>query len=177
MALRLACQQAICTIIHTDYVREVLRTCMQPSEGSPLMKVSHNAWELLGESSTENILKGFILHVDAVAPALLAIARKLSRDGLDAIMEGVHCYGAVLDQLAQVDGLMVCPRLLVVSSEAGLLDHIQRKEAQRSAAGEAKVWKTHVKTLRSLQDFLLQEAIQRHIPLIYTEEGVKHEQW
>jgi len=169
MALRFAHEHSIRTIIHTDYVREVQRACTQQSEGSPLMKVTHNAWELFGEPSTENIVKGFIEHVDAVTPALLAIVRKLSRDGFDAIVEGVHCYGDVLDQFPHVGGLIVLPQLLVVTSESRLLEHIQHKEERRSHGGESKAWKNHVKTLMKIQDFLLQDATQRHIPIICTD--------
>lgn len=165
LALRFAHEYSIRTIIHTDYVREVQRALAQKSEGNPLMKVTHNAWELFGEPSTENIIKGFIEHVDAVMPALLAIAHKLSKDGFDAIVEGVHCYGNVLDQLTQVGGLTVLPRL-VVTDESRLLAHIQHKEEERSHLGEPKAWKKHIKTVMQIQDFLLQDAIQRNIPII-----------
>ncbi len=168
LALRFAHEHSIRTIIHTDYVREVQRALAQPPEGNLLMKVTHNAWELFGESSPENIVKGFTTHVDAVMPALLAIAQKLSRDGFDAIVEGVHCYGDVLDQLTQVGGLTVLPRL-VVTDESRLFDHIQHKEEERSHAGESKAWKSHIKTILQIQDFLLQDAIQRHVPIVCTE--------
>jgi 2-phosphoglycerate kinase len=166
MALHFAHEHAIRTIISTDYIREVQRACTKPSEGSPLMKVSHNAWELFGESSAENIVKGFRKHVDAVTPALLALVCKLSKDGFDAIIEGVHCYGDVLDQLTHVGELTMRPQLLVVANEARLLDHIQRKEEERSRASEPKAWKDHIKTIMIIQDFLLQDAIQHHIPII-----------
>jgi 2-phosphoglycerate kinase len=169
LALRFAHEHSIRTIIHTDYVREVQRAFAQQSEGSPLMKVTHNAWELFGEPSTENIVKGFTKHVDAVTPALLAIVRKLSKDGFDAIVEGVHCYSDVLDQIPQVGGLIVLPRLLVVTSESGLLDHMQHKEEERSRSGEAKAWKNQTKTLMKIQDFLIQDATQRNIPIICTD--------
>lgn len=168
LALRFAHEHSIRTIIHTDCVREVQRAWVQQSEGNPLMKVTHNAWELFGEPSTENIIKGFTKHVDAVTPALLAIVRKLSKDGFDAIIEGVHCYGDVLDQLTQVGGLLVLPRLLVVASESQLFDHIQRKEKERSHSGEPKAWKDHTKMIMTIQDFLIQDATQRHIQIICT---------
>jgi len=165
-ALQFAYEHAIRTIIHTDYVREVQRACMRQSERSPLMKVTHNAWELFGDPSTENIIKGFTQHVDAVTPALLAVAQKLAQDGFNAIVEGVHCYGEVLDQLAQVNGLIVLPRLLIATSETRLIASMHHKEKERSPTGEAKAWKSHVKILLVIQDFLLQEAIQRGIPII-----------
>jgi 2-phosphoglycerate kinase len=145
------------------------RAFAQQPEGSPLMKVSHNAWELLGESSSENIVKGFTMHVDAVTPALLAVVRKLSRDGFNAIVEGVHCYGTVLDQFTQVCDLTVLPRLIVVTSESRLLDYIQRKEEERSYSGESKAWKDHAKTIMKIQDFLIQDAIQHNIPIMCTD--------
>lgn len=169
MALRFAHDHSIRTIIHTDYVREVQRVCAQQPEGSPLLKVTHNAWELFGDPSPENIIKGFTTHVDGVTPALVAIVRKLSEDGLDAIMEGVHGYSHVLDQFTHVGGLTVLPRLLVVTSESRLLDHIQHKEEERSHSGESKAWKTHANTIMKIQDFLIHDAIQRNIHIICTD--------
>ncbi len=168
-ALHFAHEHAIRTIIHTDYVREVQRACVRQPAGSPLMKVTHTAWELFGEPSAEHIVKGFTTHVDAVTPALLAVAHKLSRDGFDAIVEGVHCYGAVLDQLMQVGGLIVLPRLLVVPNEWRLWERMQRKEAERSRAGEAKAWKKHISALMTIQAFLLQEATERRIPILCSD--------
>lgn len=173
MALRFAHEHAIRTIIHTDYVREVQRACVQQATG-PLMKVTHTAWELFGTHSSENIVKGFLAHVDAVAPALVAIARKLSQDGFDAILEGVHCYSQVLDQLRQVDGLTVLPQLLIVPSEVRLLERIQHKEHERSRSGEAKSWKDHIPTLMIIQDFLMQDAHDHHIHIICPDEGGSH---
>jgi 2-phosphoglycerate kinase len=109
------------------------------------------------------------MHVNAVTPALSAIVRQLSRDGDDAIVEGVHCYGEVLDQFLHVGGLIVLPRLLVVTSESRLLDHIRHKEEKRSSSGESKAWKNHTKILMKIQDFLLQDALQLNIQIICTE--------
>jgi 2-phosphoglycerate kinase len=164
IALRFAYDHAIRTIIHSDYIREVQRAYIQPPA---LMKVTHTAWELFGTQSSENIIQGFIAHVNAVAPALVIIAQKLAKDGFDAIVEGVHCYSHVLDQLAAISDLVVLPRLLVVSSEAVLLDHIQRKEEERS--GEAKAWKDRTPTLIRIQDFLIEDANLHHIPIMCTD--------
>lgn len=164
MALRFACEHSIRTIIHSDYIREVQRAYTQPPA---LMKVTHNAWELFGTRSSEHIIQGFIAHVDAVAPALVALAQKLAKDGFDAIAEGVHCYSHVLNQLTAIGGLVVLPQLLVVSSEAVLLDHIQHKEEERS--GEAKAWKDRIPTLIRIQDFLIEDANQHHIPIMCTD--------
>lgn len=169
LALRFAHEHSIHTIIHTDYVREVQRACVESSEASPLMKVTHNAWECLGEPTDRNIVRGFTTHVNAILPALLAVVHKLSRDGFDAIVEGVHCYGEVLDQFAQVEGLTVLPQLLVVTNESRLLDHMQYKEEERHHSSEPKMWRDHIKTLMTIQDFLLQDAVQRHIPIIHPE--------
>lgn len=169
-ALHFAQEHGIRTIIHTDYVREVQRALAAPSKASPLMKVTHNAWELFGERSNENIVRGFTAHVNAVLPALLAVACKLSRDGLDAIIEGVHCHGDAIDRFAQIGGLTVLPRLLVVTSESRLLDHIRHKEEERSHASEPKTWEDHIKTLMAIQSFLLQDAVQHNIQVIDVDE-------
>lgn len=166
LALHVAQNQGIRTIIHTDYVREVQRLLVKPDQSHPLAKVTHTAWELFGEYSQANIIQGFTSHVHAVLPALLAVGQKLSGDGFDAIVEGVHCYSEVLGQFTHIGGLMVLPNLLVVTNEARLLGHIQRKESARASSGERKSWKEHIQTLLIIQNFLLQDAIQHHIPII-----------
>jgi hypothetical protein len=54
-----------------------------------LAKVSHSAWELSGDPSPGDIIAGFTSHAEAVFPAVEAVAAKLARDGLDAIIEGL----------------------------------------------------------------------------------------
>src|SRR5262245_22000492 len=75
LALRFAYEHTIRTIIHSDSLREVQRMYTQPPE---LMKVTHNAWELFGSQSSEHVIQGFIAHVDAVAPALVAVAQNVA---------------------------------------------------------------------------------------------------
>src|SRR5258708_22899967 len=84
-AVRYACEHNIRTIIPTDYLREVQRSYVSAEQSPALAKVSHNAWELLGGPSRENIVGGFISHAEAVLPALEVVVAKLVRDGLDAV--------------------------------------------------------------------------------------------
>ena len=170
LALHLAQAKQIHTIIHTDYVREVQRACNVPANTGPLMKVTHTAWELFGACTDDHIIKGFTAQVHVMLPVLVAVAEKLSQDGCDAIIEGVHCYSEVLNHFAQVEGLVLLPQLLVVPYASRLLDRMQHKEEERSRAGEPKKWKNHLKILLTIQDFLLQDAAHHHIPIRNAEE-------
>jgi 2-phosphoglycerate kinase len=168
-ALRFAHERGIRTLIHTDYVREVQKACTLLPARSVLSKVTHTAWELFGEPSTEHIIQGFTHHVDAVTPALLVLGHKLARDGLDAIVEGVHCYSNVVEQFRRIEGLVVQPHLLLIASEARLLERIQHKEAERSLASESKIWARQRTILLTIQQFLIQDAMLHQIEMTYLE--------
>ena len=87
-ALRLAADNGVRTIISTDYLREVQRLYVPAAQSPVLAKVSHTAWELSGDPTPGGIIAGFTSHAEAVFPAVEAVAAKLTRDGLDAVIEG-----------------------------------------------------------------------------------------
>ena len=100
-ALRYASDNGIRTVISTDYLREVQRLYV-PADRSPVLaKVSHTAWELSGDPTPGGIIAGFTSHADAVFPAVEAVAAKLARDGLDAVIEGSCFHGALITRLRQ----------------------------------------------------------------------------
>ena len=66
-----------------------------------LAKVSHTAWELSGDPTPGGIIAGFTSHAEAVFPAVEAVAAKLTRDGLDAVIEGSPFHGALITRLRQ----------------------------------------------------------------------------
>jgi 2-phosphoglycerate kinase len=164
-ALRYASDNGIRTVISTDYLREVQRLYVSADQSPVLAKVSHTAWELSGDPTPGGIIAGFTSHADAVFPAVEAVAAKLARDGLDAVIEGSCFHGALITRLRQhLADATVRPVLLTVESLPQLLDHITEKEQQRAPGSETRNWRANARVLMTIQDFLITDAARHAIP-------------
>lgn len=164
-ALRYASDNGIRTVISTDYLREVQRLYVPADQAPVLAKVSHTAWELIGDPTPGGIVAGFTRHAEAVFPAVLAVAVKLARDGLDAVIEGSCFHGALVARLRQqVQDVTIRPVLLTVESLPQLLDHITEKEQQRAPGSEPRNWRANARILMTIQDFLINDAARHAIP-------------
>ena len=164
-ALRYASDNGIRTVISTDYLREVQRLYVPAGQSPVLAKVSHTAWQLSGDPTPGGIIAGFTSHADAVFPAVEAVAAKLARDGLDAVIEGSCFHGALITRLRQHPAeATVRPVLLTVESLPQLLDHITEKEQQRAPGSETRNWRANARVLMTIQDFLIADAARHAIP-------------
>ena len=164
-ALQYASDNAIRTVISTDYLREVQRLYVPADESPALAKVSHTAWELTGNPTPGGIIAGFTSHAEAVFPAVAAVAVKLAGDGLDAVIEGSCFHGALITRLRQqVQDVTIRPVLLTVESLPQLLEHITEKEQQRAPGSEPRSWRANAGVLMTIQDFLISDAARHAIP-------------
>jgi 2-phosphoglycerate kinase len=164
-ALRLAADNGVRTIISTDYLREVQRLYVPAAQSPVLAKVSHTAWELSGDPTPGGIIAGFTSHAEAVFPAVEAVAAKLTRDGLDAVIEGSPFHGALITRLRQhCQDAAVRPVLVTVDSLPQLLDHITGKERRRAPRAEPRGWRANAGVLMTIQDFLISDAARHAIP-------------
>lgn len=164
-ALRYAGDNGIRTVVSTDYLREIQRLYVPADRCPVLAKVSHTAWELSGDPTPEGVIAGFTRHAEAVFPAVEAVAVKLARDGLDAVIEGSHFHGALITRLVHLDlELTVRPVLLTVESLPQLLAHIAGKERQRAPGAEPRNWQENARVLMTIQDFLISDAARHSIP-------------
>lgn len=164
-ALRRAARDGIRTVISTDYLREVQRLYVSPAQSPVLAHVCHTAWKLTGDRSPAGITAGFASHAETVFPAVQAVAAKLARDGLDAVIEGVHFHGALITRLRRhCPDADVRPVLLTVESLSALLDRIERKESQRAPGSEPRDWRANAPDLMTIQRFLIADAASHAIP-------------
>jgi hypothetical protein len=100
-----------------------------------------------------------------VFPAVQAVAAKLTRDGLDAVIEGSPFHGALIARLRQhCQDAAVRPVLLTVDSLPHLLDHITDKEDHRGPDAEPRGWRANASVLMTIQDFLISDAARHAIP-------------
>lgn len=161
-AVHLAYHRNLRTVVNTDYLREVQRVFVSPEQAPALAKVTHTAWQLHGPPTLPNIEAGFIDHVNEVATAITAVVRKLVTDGFEAVIEGAHFHGALIDELrAMNDNADIQATLLVVANAEELRQRICGKEANRGQGAVRKSWREHVPILLVLQGFLIADA-RRH---------------
>jgi 2-phosphoglycerate kinase len=175
-ALAFAHRQDIRTVIHTDYLREVQRHYV-PRETVPVLaRVTHDAWELYGPPTPANILAGFTDHVAAVSPAIEVVTHKLVSDGFDAVVEGAHFHGEVIERLRrqnlQAD---IRATLLVVGTGEELLRRAVRKGASRANGLPLKEWQENISAMLTIQDFLISDAREREIDV--TTAGEWRQSW
>jgi 2-phosphoglycerate kinase len=172
-ALRFASDNGIRTVVSTDYLREVQRVYVPAAQSPALAKVSHTAWELSGDLTPGGVIAGFTSHAEAVFPAVQAVAAKLARDGLDAVIEGSHFHGGLITRLRQHAGdAAVRPVLVTVESLPQLLEHITDKERQRAPGAEPRDWRANARVLMTIQDFLISDAARHAIPQIRTLQPI-----
>lgn len=165
-AIKYASENSLRTVIPTDYIREAQRVYSLPEENPVLFKVTHDAWELFGKSTKKNIIKGFTAHADSILPSLLAVTKKLARDGFDSVIEGVHFYSNIFERLSEIKGIEIAPTLMIVKDEQKLLKRIRDKEHMKARIGEPKDWRSNIKIIMTIQDFLIQDALKNNIQII-----------
>lgn len=169
-AIELACCWNLRTVIHTDYIREIQRGYACPVRAPALFKVTHNAWELYGLPTNQNIVSGFIDHANQVAPGIRIVAQKLVRDGFDAVIEGVHFHGGIIDDLSTLDGATIRATLLTVSSANELQQRVKDKEGRRAQGAEHKRWNENIATMLTIQDYLVSDARAHRIRVVDSAE-------
>ncbi|MFD2415718.1 hypothetical protein [Amycolatopsis pigmentata] len=158
-------------MIHTDYIREMQRGFVTPEQVPALHKVSHNAWELHGSPTEENVVAGFVEHANAVARGVRIVIGKLGRDGFDAMVEGAHFHSGIIDDIrAENVDTDVQPTLLTVSTADELRKLINSKEAERAPGGDRKKWRESIPAMLTIQDFLISDAHAHGIRVAVADE-------
>jgi 2-phosphoglycerate kinase len=170
-ALALAHHEGIRTVVHTDYLREVQRRYVRSESAPVLAKVTHNAWELYGPPTRENILTGFVDHVTAVSPAIETVAAKLVSDGFDAIIEGAHFYSQIITGLRDMHPEAdVSATLLVARTATELRQRAARKVEERAEGTPLHEWTDNIGSMITIQDYLIADARANGIPVATADE-------
>lgn len=158
-AVQFAHYRDISTVVNTDYLREVQRAFVSTETAPALVKVTHTAWELHGPPTRSNVEKGFLDHVNEVAPAIRAVTSKLVTDGFDAVMEGVHFHGRIIEELRAANpSSEIRATLLVVKNAEELRQRVSDKEQRRAQGAPRKLWKQHIPIMLTIQQFLISDA-------------------
>jgi 2-phosphoglycerate kinase len=145
LAIRLAASYNIDQLVSTDILRTILRGVCDKKKNKILFTVTHEAWQLYGAKTYENIYKGFLEHCTCLYPHLKHIISKAREEGRDLIIEGAHILPFNYE-LLDIEGFNVYPILLQVNNDEQLLNRYDLKNNSRIVKYDG--WKSNFDIIR-----------------------------
>ncbi|MEM9302073.1 MAG: AAA family ATPase [Pseudomonadota bacterium] len=177
IATELATRLNIVRSVSTDMLREVMRFLLPERLVPSIFKSSFVAWQTLpsspdgnGNGNSQQLLEeGYLAQAQLVKQANEAVIRRALREHVPLILEGVHVYPGMLDDIELGDEVIVVPIMLATLKRKQLRRRIQgrsgdapRRRADRYLDNFDAIW--------GLQSFLLSEADRRGDPIISNDE-------
>jgi len=106
-----------------------------------------------------------------VAPGINAVARKVVSDGFDAVIEGVHFHGGIIEELRATNShAEVRATLLIVRTAEELRRRVNDKETGRAQGSARKPWQKNLPIMLAIQDFLISDARTHGIRAVTADE-------
>lgn len=96
-ANRLSCEMAGIPVICTD----IVKAAYEEKNSEVFSKVSHNAWQLMGECTDENVVKGYALFSRELLKYSYALAQKMLLTYNTVIVEGLGIDVNALDDVPE----------------------------------------------------------------------------
>ena len=161
IATELAFRLSIRTIIGTDTVREVMRKIIARELLPDLHASSFLAWrELKGASS---LIEGFESQVRHVSVGVRAVLDRVQREGLNAIIEGIHLVPGFIE--TNENAFMY---ILTVSDRKALEAHFY--ERSRYSKRPAEYYLEHLDEILWLQEYIVRRAKEHGVKVIENVE-------
>ncbi|CAB49072.1 2-phosphoglycerate kinase [Pyrococcus abyssi] len=161
IATELAFRLGIRSVIGTDSIREVLRKVITPELLPTIHTSTFLAWkEIKGTTSGSPIIAGFESQVSAVAVGVNAIIERAKREGLNAIIEGIHVVPGFVD----VKGEMTFMYMIVARSREDL--EARFYERTRYSKRSANYYISHLDEIMEIQRYLIERARKFGVPVI-----------
>ncbi|AEC51601.1 2-phosphoglycerate kinase [Pyrococcus sp. NA2] len=165
IATELAFRLGIRSVIGTDSIREVMRKIITPELLPTIHTSTFLAWkELKGTTQGSPIIAGFESQVSAVAVGINAIIERAKREGLNAIIEGIH----VVPGFVELEGEMTFMYMIVARSREEL--EARFYERTRYSKRSAEYYISHLDEILEIQDYLIKRAKEFNVPVIENVE-------
>jgi len=169
IASELAKELGIKHLIETDFIREIVRGIIGPDYAPALHKSSFDAYVTIKDkhrfdgNSSGLISAGFEEHASFVIPAIEKVIKRAVEDYDDVVIEGVHLVPGFLDIKKYKDEASIHFFVLTADEEM----HKERfvKRAMKIKRGGKHL--EYFKENRIINDYLVKQAIEHHIPVIY----------
>jgi len=159
----------------TDMLREVMRL-MVPERLIPTLHTSSfSAWRALpttGDVSGEaemSMIEGYLLQSDQVGVGIEGVMQRAEKEQLSMIIEGIHIYPQLQDQLKNTTKALVIPMQLAVLKRKKLRKRLKGR-GQKVPSRRAERYLDNFDAIWQLQTYLLSEADRLQVPIISNDD-------
>jgi 2-phosphoglycerate kinase len=161
IATELAFRLSLRTVIGTDTIREVMRKIIARELLPDLHASSFMAWRKL--KGAKSLIEGFESQVRHVSVGVSAVLERAHREGVNAIIEGIHLVPGFLE-LRENTFMYV----LTVRDRKTLEAHFY--ERSRYSKRPAEYYLEHIEELMQLQDYIVERAREQGVKVIENVE-------
>lgn len=159
MAFELANRLRLKNLISTDMIREVMRKIVSKELSPVIHKSSFDAYESIRTPSIriDNVVEGFISHVDVVNVGIEAIIERSVKEGISTIIEGVHVVpGFIRKDLMENNNIIIFT--LTVDDEESHKQRFYSRCRQPWVKRSLERYMDNFDTIRKTQMFLMEQA-------------------
>ncbi len=159
MAFELATRLRLKNLIGTDMIREVMRKIVSKELSPVIHKSSFDAYESIRTPSIriDNVVEGFISHVDVVNVGIEAIIERSVKEGISTIIEGVHVVpGFIRKDLIENNNIIIFT--LKVEDEESHKQRFYSRCRQPWVKRSLERYMDNFDTIRKTQSFLEDQA-------------------
>ncbi len=159
MAFELASRLRLKNLISTDMIREVMRKIVSKELSPVIHKSSFDAYESIRTPSIriDNVIEGFISHVDVVNVGIEAIIERSAKEGISTIIEGVHVVpGFIRKDLMENNNIIIFT--LTVDDEESHKQRFYSRCRQPWVKRSLERYMDNFDTIRKTQMFLMEQA-------------------
>ncbi len=159
MAFELASRLRLKNLISTDMIREVMRKIVSKELSPVIHKSSFDAYESIRTPSIriDNVIEGFISHVDVVNVGIEAIIERSVKEGISTIIEGVHVVpGFIRNDLLENNNIIIFT--LTVNDEESHKQRFYSRCRQPWVKRSLERYMDNFDTIRKTQKFLVEQA-------------------
>lgn len=171
----LAHRLGIVRIQSTDMLREVMRTLIPEALLPALFQSTYTAWKALPapeqhEQPTDLMLaEGYLSQAEPVSLACDAVVKRALKERVSLILEGVHVHPGWIARLPRETDAIIVPVMLAVLSRKQLKKRIKGR-GRKTPDRRAQRYVANLDTIWQLQSFLLSEADEAGVPIVFNED-------
>jgi len=165
LAIQLTYELGATRVLGTDTVRQVLRSLHNEAEVPELFCHTYQAhqYRQAGPETLSAVIRGFIAQCEIVQPYVVRSLERISREGAEAVVEGVHLIPGAVAHIDGVIEVLVDPppqmhrAMFIGKRKLGRLTTVASDPKQREVEFDAA---------RQIQEYMLAEAAKNNIYVI-----------
>ena len=167
MAFELANRLRLKNLISTDMIREVMRKMLSKDLSPVIHKSSFDAHESIRTTSIsiDNVIEGFVSHVDVVNVGIEAIIERSVKEGISIIIEGVHIVpGFIRKDLLEKDNVLMFT--LTLDDEEIHKNRLYSRCSDGWAHRSLQKYLDNFDAIRKIQMYIKDQGNKEGIPVI-----------